>query len=188
MNPMKENLTGNGIHEKISAAWEKFAEHEHRPDVGGEHKYGDILQGLLLLLFIAVSIIDYFFLKTRLTLTPYVPLWARIFTSLLLLFTGWRLAKSGMQVVFGDVREKPSVINQGPFTQMRHPIYMGAILLYLAAVVLTLSLAAGVVWIVIAACYAILAKYEETLLIEKFGDDYRQYMQSVPMWIPRPKT
>lgn len=188
INPMKENLFGNGIQEKISTAWEKFAEHEHRPDVGGEHKYGDILQGLLLLLFITVSIIDYFFLKTRFTLTPYIPLWVRIFISLLLLFTGWRLAKSGMQLVFGELREKPSVIYQGAFTQTRHPIYLGAILLYLTVVALTLSLAAGAVWVVTIVCYAFLAKHEEKLLIEKFGEEYRGYMQQVPMWIPRPKT
>ena len=99
-----------------------------------------------------------------------------------------RLAANGLREVFGEVREKPTVIQQGAFTYMRHPIYLGAILLYLAAVVITLSLAAGLVWVIIVGCYAFLAKHEEYLLIEKFGDEYRQYMQSVPMWIPRPKT
>ena len=152
---------------KVRSRWEEFAEHEHRPDVGGEHKYGDVLQGLLLLLFIAASIFDYFVLKTHLLLAEYIPWWVRISISLVLLVVGWRLAKDGLQAIFGDVREKPTVIYQGALTQIRHPIYLGAILMYLAAVVLTLSLAASAVWILIIACYAFLAKHEEKLLIEK---------------------
>lgn len=185
---MKSKPIKNIFLEKIRSLWEEFAEHEHRPDVGGEHKYGDLLQGLLFLLFVGVGMMDYFVLRSRMILSPYIPWWARISISLLLLVIGWRLATDGLRAIFGDVREKPSVINQGALTQMRHPIYLGAILMYLAVVVLTLSLAAGGVWVIIVACYAFLAQHEEKLLIEKFGDEYRQYRQQVPMWIPRPKT
>ena len=174
--------------EPLRSAWDKFAEHERRPDVGGEHKYGDLLQGILFLLFVAVLLLDYFLFKSSHLLAPFFPWWARISIGLLTLIAGWRLAAEGMRMVFGEVRQNPIVIQQGPFAHIRHPIYLGAILLYLAVVVVTLSLAAALVWLLIIVCYAILANYEEKLLLEKFGDAYQQYRMMVPMWIPRPKT
>ena len=185
---MKLKTTSNFLLEKMRLRWEEFAEHEHRPDVGGEHKYGDLLQLILFLLFIGVGVIDHFFIKSQAVLSPHISWWARVSISLLLLVIGLRLAKEGLRVVFGDVREKAVVIYQGVFTHLRHPIYLGAILMYLAAVVLTLSLAAGAVWVLVLVSYAFLAQHEEKLLIKKFGEEYRQYMQLVPMWIPRPKT
>lgn len=174
--------------EPLRSARDKCAEHERRPDVGGEHKYGDLLQGLLLLLFVAVLLLDHFLIKSSHLLAPFIPWWARILIGLLILVFGWRLAAEGMRVVFGEVRQNPTVIQQGPFAHLRHPIYLGSILLYLAVVVMTLSLAAALVWLLIVACYAFLANYEEKLLLEKFGDAYQQYRLLVPMWIPRPKT
>lgn len=29
------------------------------------------------------------------------------------------------------------------------------------------------------------ARHEEKLLLQKYGQDYRRYMQDVPMWLPR---
>ena len=167
---------------------DKFAEHERRPDVAGEHPFGDLIQGLLLIIFLGAIVIDRLFLKTHLILSTHFPIWVRIPISLLILWLAWVLAMGGLRIVFGEIREKPVVINQGAFSQTRHPIYLGGILMYLAALVLTLSLAATVIWIIIILYYGFLARYEEDLLIEKFGDEYRRYMQQVPKWIPRFKT
>jgi protein-S-isoprenylcysteine O-methyltransferase Ste14 len=173
---------------KIRSYMDKFAEHEHRPDIAGEHRFGDLFQGLFFFLFIGVVIIDRLFLNTSTILSPYFPIWARILIAILILWLAWHLAVGGLRIVFGEIRKKPIVVNQGIFSQTRHPIYLGAILMYLAALVLTLSLVAGVIWVFIILYYRFLARYEEKLLIGKFGDDYRQYMTQVPMWIPRPKT
>ena len=95
------------------------------------------------------------------------------------------LAWVGMKIVFGENREKPAVIRKGVFNLVRHPIYLGAILLYLGLIILTLSLAATVVWIITILFYHFISRYEEKLLLEKFGKDYEEYMREVPMWIPR---
>ena len=167
---------------------DKFAEHECRPDVAGEHPFGDLIQGLLLIIFLGAIVIDRLFLKTHVILSTHFPIWVRIPICLLILWLAWVLAIGGLRIVFGEIREKPVVIHQGVFSQTRHPIYLGGILMYLAALVLTLSLAAAVIWIIIIFYYGFLARYEEKLLLEKFGDEYRLYMQQVPMWIPRLKT
>jgi protein-S-isoprenylcysteine O-methyltransferase Ste14 len=173
---------------KIRYYLENFAEHEHRPDVAGEHRFGDLFQGLFLILFIGMVVIDRLFLKTSTILSPFFSIWARISISVLILWLAWYLAVGGLRIVFGEIREKPVVVNQGVFSRTRHPVYLGGILMYLAALVVTLSLAAAVIWIIIIFYYVFLARFEEKLLIEKFGDEYRQYMKQIPMWIPKPKT
>lgn len=170
---------------KIQPYWNKFAEHEHRPDVAGEHPLGDLFQGISLIAFLVAIIIDRLTIRTNALISPYLPLWIRIILSFLILWAAWILAMEGLRIIFGEIREKPSVINEGVFSRMRHPIYLGAILMYLAGLVLSLSLIAGAVWIIIIAYYHYLALYEEKLLINKFGEPYKHYMQQVPMWIPK---
>jgi len=170
--------------QKVQYYLEKFAEHEHRPDVAGEHPLGDLVQGILLLVFMAGILIDRLLFKTNAVLSHYIPLWVRIVATGVLLGFAWKYAVSGLRTVFGEIREQPFVIRENVFAETRHPVYLGAILMYLAAVALSLSLIGAALWIVIALYYHYLARYEEGLLIRKFGEDYRKYMQQVPMWLP----
>jgi protein-S-isoprenylcysteine O-methyltransferase Ste14 len=87
--------------------------------------------------------------------------------------------------VFGEERKTPGVIRKGMFGRVRHPIYLGAILLYLGLLILRFSLAATLIWVVIIAFYHFIARHEEKLLLKKFGQEYANYMREVPMWIPR---
>ena len=171
--------------QKFQYYWQKFAEHEHRPDVAGEHPLGDLMQGILLLVFITGILIDRLLLKTNALLSPYIPLWARIVITSILLGFAWKYAVNGLRTVFGEIREKPFIIRDSVFAETRHPVYLGVILMYLALVVLSLSLIGAALWIVIAFYYHYLAVYEERLLINMFGEEYQRYMQQVPIWLPR---
>jgi protein-S-isoprenylcysteine O-methyltransferase Ste14 len=42
-----------------------------------------------------------------------------------------------------------------------------------------------VIWIIAIVFLHYISKYEEKLLVARFGDDYRQYMRDVPMYFPR---
>ena len=86
---------------------------------------------------------------------------------------------------FGEVRETPSVIRKGVFGLVRHPIYLSEVLLYLGLFMLNMSLAAGAVWIGATVFLYYLSRYEEKLLLKRFGDGYRTYMREVGMWTPR---
>jgi len=81
--------------------------------------------------------------------------------------------------------ETPGVIRKGVFRVIRHPIYMSEILLYLGLLFFSTSLAAVGVWIIGIAFFHYISRHEEELLLERFGDEYRQYMKDVPMYIPR---
>jgi protein-S-isoprenylcysteine O-methyltransferase Ste14 len=158
-----------------------------RDDLAGENKLGDAGQLLLFLVFLAVWIVDSFFLKFSVVGTSPKLLFMKIPLGVGILLIAGTLAKSGLGIVFGQVRETPRVIREGVFGIVRHPIYLGAILLYLGLLVFSLSGLAAVIWVIIIIFYIYISRYEEKLLIMKYGTDYEEYKKDVPMLIPRLK-
>jgi protein-S-isoprenylcysteine O-methyltransferase Ste14 len=73
------------------------------------------------------------------------------------------------------------------FNYVRHPIYLGEILFYLGLLMLSMSLAAFLVWLMTIGFLHYISRHEERLLLARFGTDYEQYMRAVPMWIPQLK-
>ena len=92
---------------------------------------------------------------------------------------------AGMKTVFGEVREKPQVIRKGVFGIVRHPIYLAEILTYLGLLLISLSIVSAVIWVLAIIFLFIISRYEERLLLDFFGEEYREYMNEVPMWIPK---
>lgn len=78
-----------------------------------------------------------------------------------------------------------NLITSGPFAFVRNPLYCGNFLICLGIAVFS-----GVTWVVLltvalfAFQYYCIVKYEEKLLLEKFGTEYAEYMTKVPAWIP----
>ena len=157
--------------------------HHNRDDLAGEHAAGDAGQLLLLFIFLAAWIVDSFVFHYSTIIC--VPLFVKIPLSVVILFSAGYLARAGLNTVFGEIREDPSVVRKGVFGIVRHPIYLGAILFYLGLLVLTFSIIALVIWILIIAFHYFIAKHEERLLLEKFGNEYEEYKKEVPMLVPR---
>lgn len=162
-----------------------FKGHDDRKDLAGEHAFGDLGQIIFLAIFLATWITDSFFLKYSTQFSEYAPLYIRIPLAIVILIIAGYLATKGLTIVFAEVREEPIVIRKGVFSIVRHPIYLGAILSYLSFLAVFFSTVAALVWVVIILFYIYLCKHEETLLIEKFGDDYEQYKSETPMLLPR---
>jgi protein-S-isoprenylcysteine O-methyltransferase Ste14 len=158
---------------------------EQRDDLTGEHALGDAGQIIFALLFFGIWIADSFFLKYTTPLNDIVPALIRKPIGIVLLCLSAYCAWSGLRIVFGEVRQTPSVIRKGVFGVVRHPIYLSEVLLYLGLLMLNMSLAAGGVWLGATVFLYYLSQYEERLLLKRFGDDYRSYMRDVGMWAPR---
>jgi protein-S-isoprenylcysteine O-methyltransferase Ste14 len=158
---------------------------EHREDLTGKHSFGDAGQIIFGMLFFGVWISDSFLFRYTTQLDEFVPSLARKPIGAVLLCLAAYFAWSGLRIVFSEVRETPSVIRKGVFAVVRHPIYLSEVVLYLGLFILSMSLAAGVVWVA-ASCFLYhLSRYEERLLLTRFGDDYGSYMHDVGMWFPR---
>ena len=101
----------------------------------------------------------------------------------MLVLSGY-LASAGLSIVFSEQRENPGVIRKSVFSVVRHPVYLSEILLYPGLLMLSISLAAAVVWVTAIGFLHYISCYEERLLLARFGDEYERYMREVPMWIP----
>jgi protein-S-isoprenylcysteine O-methyltransferase Ste14 len=156
-----------------------------REDLTGEHKFGDAGQLIIAIIFLAVWILDSFVLHYTTFLIKYIPLPVQIIFGIILVVTAFFLARAGMKIVFNTPREKPGVIREGLFRFVRHPIYFSEILVYLGLLFFRLSLAAAFIWVIAIAFLTCISRYEEKLLVARFGDDYRQYMKDVRMFLPR---
>jgi protein-S-isoprenylcysteine O-methyltransferase Ste14 len=162
----------------------KTKRHGDRTDLIGEHDSGDLGQLILLVIFLIIWISDSFFLKYSTLSSDTIPNIVRMVIGFPILIISGILAKYGLGIVFGEIREKPEIIEKGVFKIVRHPIYLGSILLYLGMIVLTCSIASAILWIIIVIFYYYISKYEEILLLKEFGIDYKNYMERVPMLIP----
>jgi protein-S-isoprenylcysteine O-methyltransferase Ste14 len=158
--------------------------HEGREDLVGEHRIGDTLQLVFLVLFLAIWISDSFFLHYSTFLSERIPNYIRTSLGIVILVIAGLLSWRGMRKVFGEVRDTPQVITGGVFSIIRHPIYLGCILTYLGMICFSMSLASAALWVVIVVFYWYISRYEEKLLIDRFGDEYRDYRKKVPMLFP----
>ena len=158
--------------------------HRHSDKLTGEHRTGDIGQLTLFCLFMAVWISD-MFLNYSSFLSEYMPVGVRLPIGFLLLIASGYLAITGLSIVFGKQEQAEGVIKKGVFGFVRHPIYLSEIILYLGLLVLSTSLAAAFIWVIAMFFLHYISRYEEQLLLAKFGKEYEDYMREVPMWFPR---
>ena len=163
----------------------RYLHHETRPDLAGEHIWGDFLQLMVFLIFLGVTILDLWLIGSMSTIQGYIPLWIRILISIILFAAAGYLSLYGIRIVFGEYREEPIMITHGMFSVIRHPIYLGALLVYPAVILLTQSVMSIPAWLMGILLYNWLAKDEEERMENLFGEKYRQYMNRVPRWIPR---
>lgn len=161
--------------------------HEEREDLTGEHALADIGQLILVALFAGVWIADSFFLEWTTFLNVHVPLVIRVPVGAVLLALAALLGQTSHRIIFGETRSEPRVVRKGVFAAVRHPMYLGEILLYLGLLSMSLSLAAGAVWLAAIGFLHYISRAEEKLLLVRFGDEYAAYLRDVGMWIPRPR-
>jgi len=77
------------------------------------------------------------------------------------------------------------VVTTGPYSWVRHPAYLGVVMLWLGFGVLSSSLAVALVFpVMFAAVYLYRISVEERMLVEVFGDTYVQYQRRTYKLIP----
>jgi protein-S-isoprenylcysteine O-methyltransferase Ste14 len=150
----------------------------------GEHPFGDAGQLISLGVFLVVWVGDSFFMRKSTFLSDYVPLYIRLIILGLTLITATYLFSSG-HVVVSDEQRPNSVVANGAFRYVRHPLYLASIFTYLGLAFSTVSLFSLALFVGIFVFHNYIASYEEKLLDEKFGEDYRKYKRRTGKWVPR---
>jgi len=77
------------------------------------------------------------------------------------------------------------LIKTGLFGHMRHPLYVGILIVYLGFILFSFSLISFIGWIIVFVLYNIIATFEEKDLEKLFKDEYLEYKKNVPKWIPK---
>ena len=154
------------------------------PDKKGEHPLGDAGQLILFFVFLITWILDSFILYRSTFLAGSIPLAMRLILLSAALVVAFYLFRSGHEAVIGEQRPL-KIISSGAFGYVRHPLYLGSILVYLGLTVSTASLFCLTLLVVIVLFYNYIAAYEEKLMEAKFGRDYIAYRQNTGRWLPR---
>lgn len=90
------------------------------------------------------------------------------------------LRRKGQPKAEDDFTRTTSVVDTGIYAVVRHPLYLGWLLMYAAVVLFSqhwLIVIMGALGIV---CMVLISRDEDQHLVKKFGDRYRAYIESVP--------
>lgn len=83
-----------------------------------------------------------------------------------------------------DSLRKHKLVKHGVYAYIRHPIYLGAILLNLGAILLFSSPYGFLIMLGFVPCILYRIKIEEKSLVKKFGREYKDYMKTTKKIIP----
>ena len=155
-----------------------------RNQFGEEYPHSDQIQIALLLLFLAVWALDSFLLRASTQPAEFVPLALRLPIAGALIYLGLLFVKRSHDLVIDEEYDEPTLVETGVYSRVRHPMYLGVLLLYLGLSLSTLSMISLGLWLGIFAAYDRMATYEEQDLIRIFDEDYADYKRRVPRWIP----
>jgi protein-S-isoprenylcysteine O-methyltransferase Ste14 len=97
---------------------------------------------------------------------------------------GFLLIASAWRVLFEAQRSR-ALATTGPYSYIRHPQYVGFILVMLGFLVQWPTILTLAMFPVLTFMYVKLAQNEERESLATFGDVYRRYMAQVPGFVPR---
>lgn len=77
------------------------------------------------------------------------------------------------------------LVMRGPFAYTRNPLYVGNFFISMGFAVFSASmLIITLTAALFAVQYYFIVRYEESILMQKFGDEYDRYRRRVPAWFP----
>jgi methanethiol S-methyltransferase len=103
--------------------------------------------------------------------------------SLILIGGGFVLLSAAWRVLY-DAQRQHRLATSGPYAYVRHPQYLGFILIMLGFLVQWPTLLTLLMFPVLVVMYVRLARREESEVRADFGHAYDQYATKTPSWIP----
>jgi protein-S-isoprenylcysteine O-methyltransferase Ste14 len=103
----------------------------------------------------------------------------------LIVYAGWAVLVAGLALIFssmfylrtrgqpeegGDFTQTTQLVQSGLYAVVRHPLYLGWLLMYLAAMFLSQHWIVAVLALLGMASMVLIVRQEDRFLIERFGD------------------
>lgn len=146
-----------------------------------ELPHGHLLQVSCFVLFLAIWFLDSFLFNYTTFLAGYIPWLDRLALSLGVFAAGLAIT----ELAHGHLHSMKSgkLATTGIYSHVRHPLYLGVLLMYLGFAFYSLSLLSFVPWLIAVAAYNKMANYEEEVVTKRFGNEYLEYKKRVRKWI-----
>jgi protein-S-isoprenylcysteine O-methyltransferase Ste14 len=96
---------------------------------------------------------------------------------------GFFLISAAWRILY-EAQQHNGLATAGPYSYMRHPQYVGFILVMFGFLLQWPTLLTLAMFPVLVVMYVKLARNEEREALASFGDHYRRYMADVPGFIP----
>lgn len=107
--------------------------------------------------------------------------WIIFVVGLVLIFLPMFVFRSKGKVKKGnDWTETSVLVDTGIYSVVRHPLYLGWLLMYIAIILWSQHWLIVLIGITGMVSLYLISRQEDQRLIEKFGDDYKRYIQNVP--------
>ncbi len=118
------------------------------------------------------------------------PVWLRWFGAtsgaLSTILMGWTLASLGKNLTDTVVtRAEAKLVTHGPYRWVRHPYYVTAALLMASVTLLTANWLIGATSAAVLGLLIVRTPKEERMLLERFGQQYRDYRSKTGRFLPR---
>jgi protein-S-isoprenylcysteine O-methyltransferase Ste14 len=85
-----------------------------------------------------------------------------------------------------QVLKDHALVVSGPYRWVRHPMYTAGLLTNVSVLLVSANWLVGGSWLAMHACqFAGRIPLEENLMVQQFGDSYRQYMRATGRLLPR---
>jgi protein-S-isoprenylcysteine O-methyltransferase Ste14 len=103
----------------------------------------------------------------------------------LLLWTWTQVELGALWSAQLQLREQHRLVTAGPYSRMRHPLYTAMLLWAASLALVSANWLFVAVAVLTAGVFFIRVPREEQMMIERFGDEYRQFMQRTGRFLPK---
>ena len=150
-------------------------------DEVGELPHGHLIQVSCLVFFLVVWFLDSFVFGFSTFFAVYLS-WI---VHLVLALGAFAVAMAVLESAHGHLHSMKSdkLMTTGIYGHIRHPLYLGTLMLYLPFILWSFSLLSIIPWLIAIAAYNKMANYEEQLLTKRFGKEYAEYKKRVRKWV-----
>lgn len=166
-------------------------------NVGRESKkdYGKVNKSTL---FLSAAILGYLGLVVVYVLLPDLIAWAYLSLPTLIRWLGFGLALIGIGLTLLthrtlgmqysarlEIQKEHNIITEGIYNHVRHPMYISLNTFSFAMSLMSSNLLLIIFSLLVMLPFPWIARQEESMLIDQFGDEYRNYMGRTGRFFPR---
>lgn len=155
-------------------------------NMGKEFPHTDQILPLSAIVFFLIWGLDSFIFKLSAQFTNFIPDIVQITLFIILELSAIVLGIYSHRALFEQEREKYTLITNGVFAHVRHPLYLSVLLAYLGFTFVSMSIVSLIPWTFYIILFDKMATYEEKDLTKILGDKYLEYRKKIPKWIPNP--